>query len=267
MASATGSFTRTDLYGIHHVVQNTHLSYCKELVIAILRDEFRQDSFFHYVEDQWGFPKTPDHTDLPLGAGFDDDSTTRLFIGEKWRHDVVYYPALLITGGSFSSKPIAMNRNKETLRYSATKVVDGYGNARIFTRPSHWVTAGAWNGSINIEVQARDILARDELVSTCKMLFEDIRHDQFIQAGMIIQKVSGGSPSETEDRQQEKLYKQTMTLDVYTEWRREIPVSNIVDAVNICVDFVDLRQSPPTNLSPNLTINTSVQLIDEVDAL
>jgi len=267
MVSSTGSFTRTDLYSINHVVQNTHLSYCQELVVGLLRDQFSQDSYYHFVQDEWGYCKAPDHTGLPLGAGYADDVTTRLFIGRKFHFDTIFYPALLITGGNFTSRPLSFNRNRETVRSEAIKVIDGYGNSQIFTRPSHFVFAGCWDGSINVEVHTRDVHSRDHLVETCKLLFEDILHDEFLRAGVLIKKVSGGTPSEGDDRQQDKLYKQTLTLDIYTEWRREIPVDNIVDAINICVDFVDVRQNPPTNVSPNLSVRTTVQLIDEVDSL
>jgi len=41
----TLNIERTDLYRIHNVVQNTIMSYPKELIISILRDEFSKDSY------------------------------------------------------------------------------------------------------------------------------------------------------------------------------------------------------------------------------
>src|SRR5690606_27391752 len=108
-----------------------------------IRDEFSKDSYYHYVKDEFGFPKTPDLTNVPLGAGFNDDVTTRIFIGEHFRHDAIFYPALLVKMGSMTSTPISINRNKETVKYDVTKVIDGYGNERLFTIPTHFVFAGA----------------------------------------------------------------------------------------------------------------------------
>jgi hypothetical protein len=262
---ATGDLHRTDLYGIWNVVQNTQLSYPKELVISILRDEFAKDSYYHFQKDEWGFPKTVDHTDLEQDAGYNDDASTRLFIGEAFRWDVIYYPAIIVRAGGSTYTPISFNRNKETVKYEATVISDGYGNTQTYTRPTHFVLAGAWEGSIQIDVMTRDILSRDNLVSICNLLFTDIRFEEFLRAGLFIKKISAGSPSEAEDRQgQDKLYKQSITLDVRSEWRREIPIDTVIDAINICVDFGRTDVTPPT-FAPNLTINTLVSLIDQIE--
>lgn len=261
----TGSIHRTDLYKIHNVVQNTQFSFPKEQIIGVLRDEFSQDSYYHYVRDPWGFPLTPDHTDLPIEAGLADDSTTRLYIGEKWRYDVIYYPAVLVSAGHSTSVPISMNRNKETVLSEATLVVDGYGNQKVFTTPVAFTLAGAWEGSINIDVLTRSIRSRDELVELITLICTDIRFEEFQRSGVLMKKVSAGAPSEMDDRN-DKLYKQTITLDVRSEWRRHIPIGNIIDAINFCVNFGDINSTPPV-FSPNLQINTTIDLLSEIQNL
>jgi hypothetical protein len=263
---ATGSLNRTDLHRIHNVVQNTQLSFPKEMVIALLRDEFGRDSYYHYAQDEWGYPLTPDHTDLPLGAGVEDDTTTRLFIGEAFRWDVIFYPAILVRAGGSNYTPISMNRNKETVKYDATRVFDGYGNDTFITTPTHFVLAGAWEGQLNIDILARDILARDDLISICNLIFTDVRFEELLRAGILVKRVSAGGPTETEDRQQEKLYKQSITLEIRSEWRREIPIDSTIDAINLCVEFGRLDQTPPV-VAPNLEINTSIALIDQIEDL
>ena len=262
----TGSFIRTDLNQLHNVVQNTQNAQVKDTITGILRDEFSKDSYYHYVRDEWGFPKTPDLTGEPLDAGFNDDTTTRLFIGEHFRHDSIFYPALLIKMGSMSSTPISINRNKETTKYDVTKVIDGYGNEALFTVPTHFVFAGAWEGSVSIDIFARDIEARDELESTVAIILKDIRYEELLRAGVAVKKVSISGPSETQDRDQHPLFKSTVSLDIRTEWRREIPVESTMDAINICVEFGNLGVNPPV-ISPNLTINTQIQLLDQIDDL
>ena len=263
---ATGSFSRTDLNRLNHVVQNTMLAFPKEVVIAVLRDEFSKDSYYHYVSDEWGNPKTPDLTGTPTDAGLEDDLTTRIFIGEAYRFDTILYPAILVRAGGSTYKPISISRNKETVQSEPTMVIDGYGNERIFTTPSSFTLAGAWEGQLQVDILARDILARDQLVSFCCLLFSDIRFEEFLKAGVMIKKISAGSPSESDDRQQDKLYKQSISLDIRSEWRREIPVENVVDAINICVEFGRLDTDDPV-LASNLTISTSIQLIDEIDQM
>lgn len=263
----TGNIVRTDLYGIHHVVQNTLMSYPKELIVGILREEFGKDSFFHYVADEYGFPKVPDHTDLPLDAGINDDVTTRLFIGEAWRFDAIFYPALLVKMVSAKYVPISMNRNKEVVEYEKQLIVDGYGNEREYFVPRYIDLAGAWEGTITIDILARDIVSRDNLTSIVMLLFADIRFESLRKAGVLIK---SGQPSvnisgEAEDRQQDKLHKATVSLDIRTEWRRLIPVSGIVEKINICIDFNVVGNQNVTN--PNLQINQSISILDRIDEL
>ena len=264
----TGSFVRHDLNQIHHVVQNTLMAYPKELIIGMLREEFAKDSWFHYVADQWGYPKVPDHTDLPLGAGLnDDEETTRIFIGEAFRFDAIFYPALLVKMISARSVPISINRNRDVVDHEKQLVIDGYGNAKEFFIPKHIDLAGAWEGTISIDVISRDILDRDNLISTVMLLFTDIRFDSLRKAGVLVK--SGqptlGGISEGEDRQQDKLYKATITVDIRTEWRRLIPIKNIVERINFCVDFRVWGSETITN--PNIEISESISILDQIEAL
>jgi len=261
----TANLHRTDLFGIHNVVQNTQIAFPKELIIGVLRDFFSQDSYYHYVRDAWGFPLTPDHTDLPSDAGLEDDATTRVYIGEKFRFDVIYYPAILVSAGSTRYVPISFNREKETVLNSAILVVDGYGNQTVFTTPSHYVFAGAWEGSIQIEVLTRSIRARDDLVELITLLCTDIRFEELLKAGILVKNVSASAPGETEDRN-DKLYRQVITLDIRSEWRRQIPVENLIDAINICVEFGNL-ETTPIQTAPNIEINTRVDLLSAIEDL
>src|SRR5690606_33253096 len=263
----TGNLVRTDLYKIHHVVQNTLLSYPKELVIGILRDEFSKDSFYHFVSDQWGYPKTPDLTDVPLGAGYDDDVTTRIFIGESFRQDAIFYPALLVKMTSAKYVPIAMNRNKDVVEYEKLLVVDDLGNEKEFFNPKHFDLAGAWEGTIIIDILARDITSRDNLISIVMLMFADIRFESMRKAGVLIKsgQPSLGGVSESEDRQQEKLYKATISMEIRTEWRRLIPIDRIIERINLCVDFGVLGENPVIN--PNIQISESISLLDQIDAM
>jgi hypothetical protein len=263
----SGSLIRSDLYQIHHVVQNTLMAYPKELIVGMLREEFAKDSFYCYLADEWGYPKVPDHTNLPLGAGLNDDLTTRIFIGEAFRFDAIFYPALLVKMTAARSVPISMNRNKEVIEYEKQLVIDGYGNTRSFQIPKYIDLAGAWEGTIAIDVISRDILDRDNLVSMVMLLFTDIRFESLRKAGVLIK--SGqptlGGISEGDDRQQDKLYKATISVDIRTEWRRLIPISNVVERINFCVDFRVWGSEIITN--PNIAIGTSLSILDQIDGL
>lgn len=266
------NFFRSDLMELHNIVQASMLVYPKEIIISTLRDFFSTDSFYHYSKDAWGFANTTDHTDLPLGAdvptSFDKNGanqeglSTRLFIGENYRYNGIYYPAILVKSGGSKYVPISINRNQETVRYEDIIYEDGYGNQTSVRKPAAFVTAGVWEGSIIIDVMTRSLRSRDDLVELVAMCFTEITFNTLYDIGVIVKPITISSPSETDDRN-DKLFRQTLTLDIRTEWRREIPIYSLVDRILFTVNFenANVPNSPQPN---NLTINTEVNLIDQI---
>ncbi|HVI39091.1 MAG TPA: hypothetical protein VM577_00385, partial [Anaerovoracaceae bacterium] len=171
------------------------ITYPKELVIETLREFFSQDTYYHYVRDPYGFPKTPDHTDLPSDSGINNDVTTRLWIGDQYRKDVIYYPALKIKSGGSRSVPISMNREKGSLQWKSVAFIDGYGNSKIFTTPSHFIEAGAWEGSILVDIETRSTRSRDELADIISLAFVSTRFEELKDSGVLIKGVNAGTPS------------------------------------------------------------------------
>jgi hypothetical protein len=248
------------------------LVYPKEIIIATLRDFFSQDSYYHYSKDQWGFANTTDHTDLapgadlPYGPGAHPELntesilSTRLFIGENYRNDVVFYPAILVKSGGSRYVPISINREKGAVQYEDILFEDGYGNQTVISRPKTFITAGAWEGSIIIDVMTRSLRSRDDLVELIAMCFTEIHFDSLYDVGVLVKPLSIGSPSESDDRN-DKLFRQSITLDIRTEWRREIPIGNLIDAIMFSVEFAYL-DNPNAPVAANLTINTEVNVSD-----
>jgi hypothetical protein len=265
---AVGNLERSDLYGIYNVVQNTLMAYPKDLVVSVLRDEFSKDSYYHFVLDEFGFPKTPDHTDMPLDAGFNDDQTTRIFIGEPWRFDVILYPAILVKITSAKYVPISMSRNKYVVEYDRQLFADGYGNYKEVMTPLYYDVAGVWEGNMQIDIIDRDILSRDNLVSLVMLMLADVKYENFRKAGLVLKPPSLSGLTEGDDRQQEKIYKATISVDYRTEWRRLIPIEKIVDKINVCLEFgqiVNNQVTGPTN--PNFDINISLSILDQIENL
>lgn len=256
----------SDLYGLHNVVQSTNTVVIKQLVIAQLRDFFSQDSYYHYQSDSYGFPKTVDHTDLPSDAGIHDNATTRLYIGEYFRFDGIYYPALLVKSGSMKYLPLSINRERETITYDLINVIDGYGKSKTFKTPRAFIFAGYWEGEISIDILTRGFRTRDDLQDLIFLLFSDIAHQEMEKSGVIIKEVTAGTPSESDDRN-DKLYKQTITLSIRSHWKREIPVLNVCDTINICIEFADNLQNDPIVVAPNLGIKIKLDLLDAIQNL
>lgn len=270
---STGNFFKSDLFGIHNIIQSSMIVYPKEIILATLRDFFSKDSYYHYSKDQFGFANTTDHTDLVPGSDIpygainstanpNDLLSTRVFIGENYRKDGIYYPAILVKNGGSRYVPISINREKGTIRYDNIVYEDGYGNTRTVRRPNSFVTAGAWEGQIVIDVLTRNLRSRDDLTELVGMAFAEIHVDSLYDVGLIVKPPQIGAPSESDDRN-DKLFRQTITLDVRTEWRREIPISNIINSIMFAIQFGDLNKPDPV-IAQNLTINTDVNIVDTI---
>lgn len=263
----TGSTVKTDLYSLFDYVQNTSILYPKELIIEVLREFFSKDSYYHYVRDVWGHPKTPSELDMALDAGLNDDVTTRLYIGEYFRQDVQFFPALLVKHTGQRSVPLSMSRNKYSVQWDSTLVVDGYGNEAIIQTPAYIEQGGAWEGSFTIEIQARSQRDRDELTELVLLYFTDTGVEDLQNSGLAVKPtgVSVGAASESDDRN-DKLFKQTVTLETRTEWYRQIPIRNIIDLIRICIEIGDTNKTPFVP-APGLEIENELSLTQKLLAL
>lgn len=269
---STNNFFKSDLFGIYNIIQASMLVYPKEVIIASLRDFFSRDSYYHYSKDQWGFANTTDHTDLPPGADLPSgvgaepmlantiNLSTRLFIGENYRYDGIYYPAILVKSGGSRYVPISINREQGGVQYENILFDDGYGNQTVVNKPKSLITAGVWEGSIIIDVMTRSLRSRDDLLELVGMWFAEINFDTLVDIGVIVKPPVIGAPSETDDRN-DKLFRQSITLDIRTEWRREIPIGNVIDAILFTVNFANLS-NPNNPIAANLTINTENSITD-----
>jgi len=231
----------------------------KELILFSLRDFFAQDTFYRYVTDHYGYPKVVDVTDLPLEAGINDDSTTRICIQEAFKMEPDFYPALIVKSGSFNSIPISLNRETSCVQWDDLIFQDGYGNIKTFRTPIHFIFAGAWEGTINIDILARDMRSRDDLVDLTSIYFVDVAFNELVKEGIVVLNVSTSGPTDTDDRNH-RLFKDTVNLKIRTEWRRHVPIENIIEIINAAIEFGQVDEEI---IAPNLTINTE-QTLQEI---
>ena len=262
---STNNVFRSDLYDLHGIIQNTMVNHPKEIIIATLRDYFSRDSFFHFVKDAWGFPNTVDHTDLPIEAGLHDNTSTRLFIGENYRFDGIFYPAILVKHGGARYVPISINRDTGKVQWQFRTFEDGYGNITSVRTPQSFVFNGAWEGSIVIDIKTRSLHSRDELVGLVSMCFTHVTFESLKRAGVICKPLTVSGTSEIDDRN-DKVFQQTITLDIRSEWEVRIPVGNVVEVINFAIEFGRVDE-PNAPFAPNLTINTQTTVLDVIGQL
>jgi hypothetical protein len=204
--------------------------------------------------------------DLPYGPGAQPQLNpnpilpTRVFIGENYRYDGIFYPAILVKSGGSRYVPISINRDQGTISFSKILFTDGYGNQTTVYKPAAIVTNGAWEGSIIVDIMTRSLRARDDLVELISMCFTDVHFDTLHDIGIVVKPITVSGTSETDDRN-DKLFRQTLTLDIRTEWKRAIPIENTVDAILLTATFSDLSV-PNSPVAANLTINTEVNIVE-----
>lgn len=267
---SAGFIDESDLYAIYNVVQASFIRYSVDVVIDTLKEFFRKDSVYHWVGDPWGFSKTPDHTDLDPNAGLNDDLTTRIYIGRPNRllSSGIYYPAILVKFSGGRQVPIGLNRDQNRVDYDTLTYVDEFDNRILVQSPSKFVISFAFEGTISIDVYARGIRECEDISQLVTIFFADLQWNELYKAGFSIKPtINISALQNTQDDRNDKLFRQTITLEYRTEYRREIPVSGILEKINFCVDFADNLQKAEPNIAPNLSINTSFELLDVLENL
>jgi len=265
---SSGFLDESDLPKLYNVVQSNFIRYSVDIVIAGLREFFRKDSLYHWVPDAWGFNHTVDHTDLPQDAGLKDDLTTRVFIGRPNRMDVIYYPAITAKFGGSRQVPIGLNRDRGRVDYETLTYEDDLGNRVLVQSPSHFVISFAVEGSILIDIYARGIRECEDLAQLVTIFFADLQWNENFKSGFSVKPtINVGAFQNTTDDRNDKLFRQTITLEYRTEYRREIPVNGIINSINFCIDFADDLKKVEPNMAPNIEINTSIQLLDVLNEL
>jgi len=260
MVTVSGGFFSSDLFSIYNIVQNTQIVYPKELIISAMREYFAKDSKYHYVRDEFGFPKTPDHTDLDPEAGLDNDATTRIYIGQENRFDVKYYPAVLVKMTGSTSIPISINQEQDCVQYEYMPYYDGYGNNTFLNIPTHMIFAGSWDLKLDIDIYAEDPHDRNQISEAISILFGHLVRNQLTRSGLFIRSVNTSGES-VEDYQNDKIHRMTISLDCRGEWLRKIPVLSVVEIINACFEIghedIHGTWTPAVNMQINYTQDIS----------
>jgi hypothetical protein len=208
----------------------------RNLLIDILREMFKRDREYRYVTDKFGFPKTPNNLGLSADDGRTNERTTRLFIGGAYRQDISFLPAITVRPASTSYAPISFNQNEQTIAYSSQKVIDGYGNQSIINAPSAVIFAGAWEQSFEVKVVGRsqeDVLSIGDLVLVG---LQNTYRGVLRQSGLFIKNVSSSGQSEEQIGEADPAFSTSITVNTYSEWRREIPITTLVDRIHLCFE-------------------------------
>jgi hypothetical protein len=232
---ATGHRVYSDLFHLSDFVQQTSVSHSKNLIIDSMREYFKDDTFYKYRTDAFGFPLTPDMTDLP--PDMQEERATRIYIGDIFRYDKRFWPALIVRYSSGRTYHVSFNQ-EHTTKYRVDMVLDGYGGTSYIRVPTHKVIAGAWEQTFEVIIAAESIPDREELTDIVASFFIAKTRQQLYESGLFIKNVSIGAERE-EDWANDKVYLQSITLETYSEWRREIPINanSLIETINFCFEI------------------------------
>jgi hypothetical protein len=258
----SGGFFTSDLYSAYHVVQNTMISFPKLLIISALKEYFAKDTKYHYVEDDWGFPYTPDHTNLDLKAGINNDSTTRIYIGEEDRFDVAYYPSVIVRHSGARYVPISINQEQDCVQYGYRLFIDGYGNKYSLRIPVNFIYAGSWDINLDIDVMAEGAEDRSTIVQAIAMHLQSNIRNELTYDGLFIKGTSVSGETK-ELYQNDNIYKQTISLECRGEYRRLIPVGNVIEVITACIEIGNYTNDV-WHPDPNLTIQFKSDLTNTI---
>jgi hypothetical protein len=259
MGSA-GNNWLSDLNGLLSIKQNTLISYPKDVIISTLRDHFSKDSLYHFSKDAFGFPNTPSLEGLSPEAGLNaDNSSTRIFIGEVYRHNQLFYPAILIRHTGTRNFPLDLSHNKFVVQYKEVFFTDGYNNSKIISMPEYFVNSGAYTSNFTIQIQAQSLKARDDLVELVYIILNHISWWELNKVGVSIKpNMSIGGTSE-QDWRNDKIYTQDINLEIYSEWVVKHRIDDFISQIELCLELVNLSADNPVS-DPNFDVVARIHL-------
>jgi len=255
MPGATSLRVYSDLHKISNFVVQTCVSQGKNLIIDSLREYFQKDTFYRYEMDAWGFPMTPNVTDLP--PDIQEKRTSRIYIGDVFRYDKRFFPSITVKHSSAKYYPISFNQNFFNTKYRMDMVIDGYGERSYIRTPTHHTICGAWDQTFDIQIATESVPDREELSDLVSAFMIGVARQELGESGLGIKSVSVGGERE-EAWGNENVYMQTVSVETFSEFRREIPISGILEMINFCFRYGLFSGSRFVTDTTNISVSDSV---------
>ena len=229
------------------IVWNSLVIDSKDILIQSLREYFSNDPVFRYRSDEFGFPLLP-KAELVDGkiVGREDivwgDNSTKIIITDDYRFKPRFFPAITTTDNGGSNYEISFNQELSCVKYKVEELIR---EGRIIQRrvPSHVLFAGSWKQNYSINIIAEDHATRKRLKDIVAILLMNVLRNTLLERGIFIEKMTFGGDRE-EEFKNDYYYYATINVDLYSEWRREIPVTMLVEAISISSSILTAALSP-----------------------
>jgi len=215
----------SNYFNEYNIVQQTAVTHPKTLLINCLKSYFENDNLYTYKSDEYGFPLVKDMT----GEDPDNTDSTKILISDVYNHEIKFFPSIVIKCNGGAYKPISFNQNG-TIQYRSHKVTDNFGTEKILRVPSHKVYTGAWEIGFEVMIMTESQRELEELTDIVSLLMQYTFWHELRAAGLFIKGLSVGGES-AEEYANDFIFSQNISLQTRSEWRVEIPISNLVDKV------------------------------------
>lgn len=250
----------SDIFSNENIVQTVGVVASKNLLIDLLREVFRNDREYQYVDDVFGFPKTPSNLGLDPAAGIEDEETTRIMIGSTYRNDVKFYPAITVKNTSTRYVPISFNQDWMGVMYRKELLMDGYGNNTIISTPAYNTLVGAWDQTFEVKITAESEIDREELTDIVQTVLMSTRRQELQDAGLFIKTLSTSGEIE-EPYANAYLYSTAISLETRSEFKIHIPISNLVERIGM---YIQIGNTETDEYVDSLKINVQLTQADEL---
>lgn len=208
-----------------NIVQQTAVTHPKTLLINCLKNYFQFDNLYTYKSDEYGFPLVKDIT----GEDPDIGESTKILISDIYNHEIKFFPSIVVKCNGGSYRPISFNQDG-TLQYRTHRATDNFGVERLITVPSHKVYTGAWEINFDLSIMTESQRELEELTDIVSLLLQYSCWNELRAGGLFIKTLSIGGES-AEEYANDFIYSQSISLSTRSEWRVEIPISNLVEKV------------------------------------
>ena len=225
-------------------VYSTHADTMVDILVEILRETFERHPIYTYIAN--------DDTYSP------DFENTKIVIVDRYSEEALFLPVVTVGIGSINTKWLQFSQSpfNTVLKYQLNRDGSIKKDARGRAIPSHWEYTGAYEGSVNLVVNANDTLEREELCNLIHVLLAEVLRDKLYQRGLFIKNVSVGGQTEIQYRNT-NIYQSSITLETYSEWARKIPLGETLESVGFSMNIItpeDAQVQPEATIGPPIPI-------------
>lgn len=242
------------------VTQSTHADVLIDIFIQALRECFMNHPMYTYI------PR--DDSNGP------DLERTQIVIVDKDQEQALFLPIITSTVNSINTMWVQFSHSP--FNTVLKPQYDAYGNIKRDSRgrfvPSHYEYAGAYDGSLSFLISAEDTIEREELANLLHMFLAEVLRDTLYKRGVFVKNVTVSGMSETAYRNKQ-IFQMSVNVDIYSEWRRKIPVGETLKSIGIKMNVTDGLQkveAQPSSIGDPLPIydlSISPYIVDPVSTI